>query len=224
MTTLAGLTWPEAGERSGSVLVVPVGAVEQHGPHLPLDTDIRIAVAVAEGLVALRPDLVVAPPAAYGSSGEHADFPGTISIGRDVVERLLVELVRSANAWHGVVLVSAHGGNAVPLRRAEQVLLGEGRRVLVWSVSVPGGDAHAGRTETSLMLAIAPEAVHLERAESGNTQDLCTVIDDIQKKGLRSVSHNGVLGDPSGAAVEEGRRLLAALVSDLDGAVDAWLG
>src|SRR5258708_30811265 len=95
---VADLTWPEGGERAaaGVILAVPVGATEQHGPHLPLSTDTVIAVALCTRLAALRPDVLVAPAIPYGSSGEHAGFPGTMSIRQAALELLIVELCPSA--------------------------------------------------------------------------------------------------------------------------------
>ncbi len=95
---LADLSWPEIGQRAaaGAVLAVPVGSTEQHGPHLPLSTDTDIAVALCDRLAAARPDVLVAPPVGYGASGEHAGFPGTLSIGLGALELLLIELGRSA--------------------------------------------------------------------------------------------------------------------------------
>src|SRR5204863_3759592 len=139
-----------------ALLMVPLGSTEQHGPHLPFTTDADIATALAERVAARRDDVIVAPALAYGSSGEHAGFAGTLSIGAAALELVVVELVRSADAFAGVVLVSGHGGNAAPLAAAVATLEGEGRRVLAWSPRVEGGDAHAGRTETSMMLALGP--------------------------------------------------------------------
>lgn len=203
------------------ILAVPLGSTEQHGPHLPLDTDTRIAVALATRLAAARDDVEVAPALAYGSSGEHAGFPATLSIGQRALELVVVELVRSADAFEsGVVLVNGHGGNAEPLARAARTLDGEGRRVLVWSPSVPpGGDLHAGHTETSILLALAPGAVRMERAEPGATDvDLAR----LRAQGVQAVSPNGVLGDPTGASADEGRALLDTMAADLVSAVAAW--
>lgn len=224
------MTWLEARQRAidggGAILVIPIGATEQHGPHLPLDTDSRVAVALAQELARRRPDVVVAPVVAYGSSGEHRDFTGTLSIGRDALEHLLVELVRSADDWHAVVLVCGHGGNATPLRRAVSLLVDEGRRVMAWFPRPPGteADAHAGRTETSLLLAIAPELVHLDRAAPGATEALSTLAPTLRTAGVGAVSPNGILGDPTGASVEEGNHLLAILADDLARSVSEWLG
>lgn len=204
-----------------AVLAVPLGSTEQHGPHLPLDTDTRVAVALADRLAAARPAVVVAPALAYGSSGEHDGFPGTLSIGQAALEHLLVELVRSADAFAGVVLVNGHGGNAEPVRRAVESLRAEGRAALAWWPRVAGGDLHAGRTETSLLLALDPTAVRLERAAPGGTG---VSLDALRDHGVRAASANGVLGDPAGASAEEGRRLLDALTADLVVSVDAFAG
>jgi creatinine amidohydrolase/Fe(II)-dependent formamide hydrolase-like protein len=91
--------------------------------------------------------------------------------------------------------------------------------VLVWRAMTPGGDAHAGRTETSLLLAISPEVVRAELAEPGRTEPIATLLPLLRTEGVRPVSSNGVLGDPTGASVEEGRALLDALVRDVTRAV-----
>src|SRR5207247_7471889 len=104
---------------AGTLLAVPLGATEQHGPHLPLGTDTEIARALAAGLARAREHVVVAPALPFGSSGEHAGFAGTLSIGREVVEALLVELGRSAlDSFSRLLLISAHGGNAEPVGAA----------------------------------------------------------------------------------------------------------
>jgi mycofactocin system creatininase family protein len=210
---LASLTSP--GVPGGATLVVPLGSTEQHGPHLPLGTDTAVAVAVCERVAARRDDVVVAPALPYGSSGEHAGFAGTLSIGQEALERVVVELVRSADGFAGVVLASGHGGNAEPLARAVAVLRSEGRRVAAWSPRIPGGDAHAGRTETSLLLALDPAAVRVDRAEPGVTAPLSELMPALRAGGVVAVSANGVLGDPTGATAAEGEAILDALVTDL---------
>jgi len=220
---LAALAWPEAASvAAGAILAVPVGSTEQHGPHLPLGTDSDVATALAERLAAARADVLVAPVLPYGSAGEHAAFPGTLSIGAAALELVVVELVRSASAFAGVVLVSGHGGNAEPLAAAVARLRAEGRAVLAWSPRIAGGDAHAGRTETSLLLALAPGAVRLRAAEAGDVRPLAAVMGELRRRGVAAVSRNGVLGDPRGASAAEGRRILDDLSADLVAAVEAW--
>jgi creatinine amidohydrolase len=221
-------SWAEvASVAATSMLVVPLGATEQHGPHLPLDTDTTVATVLAHRLAGRRAaaghdDVLVAPAVPYGSSGEHAGFAGTLSIGAAATELLVVELVRSADAFGGVVLVSGHGGNAGPVAAAVATLRAEGRRVLAWSPRVAGGDAHAGRTETSLLLAADPSRVDLDAAAAGDTRPLAELLPALRAGGVGAVAPNGVLGDPAGASAAEGEALLAALTDDLAASVSAW--
>ncbi|MGO9752386.1 MAG: mycofactocin biosynthesis peptidyl-dipeptidase MftE [Solirubrobacteraceae bacterium] len=220
---LANLAWPEAASAPpGTLLAVPVGATEQHGPHLPFGTDSEIALALASGLSRLRPEVVVAPCVPYGSSGEHARFAGTLSIGQAATELLLVELCRSATLSFGrVLLISTHGGNAAPLGRALVRLRDEGRDVRAFCPRWPH-DAHAGRAETALMLALAPEHVRLDRAEAGATAPLAELLAQLVSGGVREVSANGILGDPAGASAPEGRAMLEGAVQSLASLVAAW--
>lgn len=208
---------------SRATVVVPVGSTEQHGPHLPLDTDTVIATAVARGAVDLMAQdeirngaVVLAPALAYGSSGEHQDFPGTSSIGTSVLHEVIVELTRSMSTWAGrVVFVNAHGGNLAALRGAVSQLVDEGHEVCWVACATEEVDLHAGRTETSLMLHLAPWNVHLERAEAGNTGTLAELLAPMMAGGVKAVSANGVLGDPAGATADEGRALLDSMVADV---------
>lgn len=214
MTRLGHLTGADVGDDGERLLVVPAGSCEQHGPHLPLDTDTRIAVAVCEGLAAHTDRVLVAPPIAVGASGEHAGFPGTLSIGTEVLSEVVVELVRSADRFAGVLVVNAHGGNGPGLAAAEVICTSEGRAALIHHVAFPGGDAHAGRTETSILLALCPDLVRMDRAAPGVTAPIEELMPRLQSEGLAAVTPTGVLGDPSGANVEEGRTLLRGAVCD----------
>jgi creatinine amidohydrolase len=223
MADLSALTWPEVAARGDVLLAVPVGSTEQHGPHLPLSTDTDVAVALAGRLAGRRADVLVAPPVAYGSSGEHDGFAGTLSIGAAATERVLVELGRSAlpATVRRMLLVSAHGGNAGPVTAAVRLLRSEGRDVRAWAPRWPG-DAHAGRTETSVQLALDASRVRSGSAAAGNTAALTDLLPALQAGGVRAVSPNGVLGDPSGASAAEGSRLLDAAADDLVTFVDRW--
>ncbi len=201
------------------MLLVPLGATEQHGPHLPLDTDTRIAEAWARGVAARVTGCVVAPPLAYGSSGEHAGFAGTLSIGQRALELMLVELVRSSSAtFAAVLLVCGHGGNVEPVDRVIQRMRQEGHRVGAvfprWPGSAIDGpvDAHAGRVETSLLLHLSPATVDMDLATPGVSTPVSELMDDLRAGGVAAVSPNGVLGDPTGASAAEGAELLADLV------------
>lgn len=217
--TLATMTSPEAAARGASLLLVPVGSCEQHGPHLPLDTDTRIALALARSAGARRSHAVVAPPVAIGASGEHAGFPGTLSIGTDALAEVLVELTRSAiPPFERLVFVNGHGGNASAIARACRTAVAESRRVDAFHPTLPSGpssDAHAGHVETSVMLHLAPQLVRLERAEPGDTRPIADIADQLRTGGVASVSPNGILGDPTGATPEFGRSLVAGWTDDL---------
>ena len=220
-TELAHTTWPEL-QTGPEILLVPVGATEQHGPHLPLGTDTEIAIALSGAAAQRCPGVRVAPAVAYGSSGEHDGFAGTLSIGQPATELLLVELGRSAAAsFRRVVLVSTHGGNAEPVARAVATLRAEGHDVRAFSPDW-SADAHAGRAETSLMLALAPLRVQPERAQAGNTTPLPELIGALRASGVRPVSPNGVLGDPAGASAAEGVRLLWRAADALASQLEAW--
>jgi creatinine amidohydrolase len=222
---LGELTWPQVGDRVGAatVLVVPLGATEQHGPHLPHSVDTDIAAALCAGLAAARPDVVVAPALPYGASGEHAGFPGTLSIGHEALRHVLVELGRSATNTAGHVLfVSAHGGNGEGLRTAVTQLQDEGRDVSMFEPRWTG-EPHAGRIETSMLLALAPDRVRMDLAEPGNLTPLPELLPLLRGRGVRLASPNGVLGDPRPATAEEGHALLARLTADLVAHVGQWL-
>jgi creatinine amidohydrolase len=213
---LADLAWPAvAGACGRSVLAIPFGSTEQHGPHLPLSTDTDIAVALCERLAAARADVLVAPVVPYGSSGEHAAFPGTLSIGQQALELLVLELGRSAAATFArQVFVCAHGGNAEAMARAVARLRAESRDV---GLFLPrwDGDPHAGRAETSMLLAVHPHRVDMRRAEPGDTRPLAEIWPVLTTQGVHAVSANGILGDPRGADASEGAALLDRLAGDL---------
>ncbi|GEL17042.1 mycofactocin biosynthesis peptidyl-dipeptidase MftE [Pseudonocardia asaccharolytica] len=224
MPLLQELTWSDL-DSVRPTLVVPVGSVEQHGAHLPLHTDVRIAAAVAALVLAREPALVVAPAVAYGAAGEHEGFAGTVSIGHAALRLLLVELGRSACRWAGrLVLLNGHGGNVPTLVEVVRLLRDEGRDAAWVPCVAPGfdGDAHAGRTETSLMLALDPDAVRAEHAVAGNTAPLRELLPAMRDGGVAAVSPNGVLGDPTGASAQEGQALLGATADAVVAAIRAW--
>jgi mycofactocin precursor peptide peptidase len=220
---LGSHTWTEVdADLSRFLLAVPVGSTEQHGPHLPLDTDTRVAVALCEALASANGDVIVAPALSYGASGEHAGFGSTLSIGTEALSHTLIELVRSASAFSGVIIVNGHGGNRDALAEVSRVAGIERRGLLVWSPNITGGDPHAGHVETSLMAHLAPGAVRWERVVVGRVEPLATLIDQVRESGVRAVSPTGVLGDPRRASAAAGRELFEAMVAALGRAVDRW--
>lgn len=218
MSGLGALTAGDIAAAEPTTLLVPLGATEQHGPHLPLHTDTVLARRWAEAVADRLPAAMVAPPLPYGSSGEHQDFAGTLSIGAEALRLVLVELVRSAAQWaERVVFLSGHAGNLAPVRAAVDQLRHEGHHVQHvfprWETGDgPPIDAHAGRTETSLMLHLEPESVRRPLPGPGDTRPLTETLKELAAGGVAAVSPSGILGDPRPATADEGRVLLGRLV------------
>jgi mycofactocin precursor peptide peptidase len=225
-SSLSAATWTQLPERP--LVLVPVGSTEQHGPHLPFDTDTVIAMSVARAAAramsdTMAADVLVAPPVTYGASGEHQDFPGTISVGHEALRVLLIELVRSLSVWAGrIVFVNGHGGNA-PTMSAVVAQMQDEQHAVDWVMCAPetSSDAHAGLDETSVMLHVAPERVDMSSAVAGDTRDLAEVLPRLIAEGVRAVTPNGILGDPRSATPQYGAMLFDELVGRVVGAVRA---
>jgi creatinine amidohydrolase len=129
--------------------------------------------------------------------------------------QVLVEIVRSADWSDGVVFVNGHGGNADAVAAAVRTLTGEQRNVAAWWPRIEHGDAHAGASETSMMLAINPGQVNMAQAEVGSTKPISEISAQLRSGGVRAVSTNGVLGDPTTATSGHGHSLLSQLTRDL---------
>lgn len=222
------MSWPEvkaeiAGGRD--TVVMALGATEQHGPHLPLATDALLGDHLAR-VVAERLDAFIAPTVRIGCSSHHLEFPGTISLAEDTFHRVVADVVRSLarGGFRRVVLLPTHGGNFGPLAAAlDQLGPVEGVEVHaltqiealmalvqvgVEEHGVPAGEGglHAGEWETSLLMAIHPDLVRLDRARSGYTGDMQAAVGALFGQGAHAVSDNGVIGDPAHATVEHGAR------------------
>ena len=120
------------------------------------------------------------------------------------------------------MLVNGHGGNLDALRTAGTQLRAEGREIAWFPCSTAGADAHAGRTETSVMLHVEPDLVREDRAVAGDTTPIAELLPRLRAEGVRAVSPTGVLGDPDGASADEGAELLTGMAGRLAAAVRAW--
>lgn len=209
---LAVTAWPEVP--GAATVLLPIGSTEQHGPHLPFDTDTAIASEVARRTgLELRRTTVLAPALAYGASGEHQGFAGTLSTGSEVLERVVIEIARSLRLWaRRLVIVNGHGGNVPALASAVRLLVAEGHDAAWVPCGVRGGDAHAGRVETSVMLRLRPEHVGDARP-LGAVEPLGQLMPRLARDGLLPVAPDGVLGDARGADPDEGELLLREMTA-----------
>jgi creatinine amidohydrolase len=212
---IATNTWSQIANRQSTILLLPLGSCEQHGPHLPLDTDTQIAQYLCAQATKQDDRVLIAPSLTISASGEHAGFPGTLSIGTSAFSQVLIEIVRSADWCDGVVFVNGHGGNADAVASAVRTLTSEQRKVASWWPRIEQGDAHAGASETSMMLVINPEQVNMAIAEAGSIKPMSEISAQLRSGGVHAVSANGVLGDPTTATSEHGNILLAQLTHDL---------
>jgi creatinine amidohydrolase len=241
---LALLSWSEVAQldRDRTVAVFPTAAVEQHGPHLPLDTDTYLCTRVVEEAAARADQLepvLVAPTLAFGSSGHHMAFAGTLSLTAGTFLAVIEELGGNL-AQHGfrrLLVVNGHGGNSALVRVAVQQLANRtavlAAAVDYWALaadtasevrdSPPGGMAHACEFETSLMLHLRPESVRrdLVRREIPEPRFTSERL-DLTSPGkvgagwrTHELSTSGVLGAPDVASAEKGERLFEACVAGL---------
>jgi creatinine amidohydrolase len=227
------LTWPQVQEHiqaGRDTVVLALGATEQHGRHMPLATDALLGDHLAREL-ADRLDAFLAPTLRVGCSEHHLGFPGTLSLSEGTFHAVVADLVRSLlrGGFARIVLVPTHGGNFAPLAAAVAELeqpdavialtdlgvlfgiaqLGEHE----YGVPLSEGGLHAGEWETSMLLAIQPELVHMERAEPGFTGELQEAMQAIfAEGGVAALSSNGAIGDPTRASAEHGERYWSAAV------------
>ena len=235
------LTWTDIRDMPNKervVIVQPMGAIEQHGPHLPLVVDAAIATAAIGGALEQLDCEILAyalPPLYYGKSNEHWHFPGTVTLTATTLLQTLVEIAESLYraGFRKLVLVNGHGGQPQVLEiaardihqvRAEMMVF----PLFVWNVPHVAAELltdkelaigiHAGDAETSLMLAIAPEQVRMERAQAEYPQGL-PQNSLLSMEGqlpfawvTRDLSTSGTIGDPTQATREKGEKLLTSLV------------
>ena len=213
-------------------MVVPVGAFEQHGRHLPLDTDSRIARALADAAVARlsgadRLEIFVAPTLPISASDEHLGFAGTLSGGTEATGAMLAGIARSASLWAcGTLFVNGHGGNADALSAAHAVLRRDAVTHDIWWPRLPDhalGDLHAGHVETSVMLHLAPDTVDMSHATPGAAGDPTALVDAMRDGGVGAVSPHGVIGDPTGANAIDGEAIFSGWARELATVIESRL-
>jgi creatinine amidohydrolase len=240
------LSWPEAKQelqRSGSTIVWPIGAFEQHGPHLPLATDALFSERILSSVMSKLPKhlpIWSLPPQSFGVSPEHSGFPGTLSLSSGLMTQLVIEVGRQLNAQglRRLVLFNAHGGQIGLLQTAARELRAQSPSMAIlpcflWS-GVPGLDAlipqeelsdglHAGQAETSLMLALEPKLVGEARPVDGDHRQLSSLATPPPGWSLEGaaptawlttdLSSSGVIGDSRAATADLGNELERRLVN-----------
>jgi creatinine amidohydrolase/Fe(II)-dependent formamide hydrolase-like protein len=232
------LTWRQARARikKMDVALLPVGALEQHGPHLPLDTDAfdadYLAGRVAEACSDPKP--LVLPPISYGVSYHHADFTGTVSISNDTLAKLIYEIGMSVsrNGIRKLVIINGHGGNSPALNYAAQMInrdarifvcvdTGETSDVDIDKILETPNDVHAGEIETSTGLAVRPQLVKMDQAKKHIPKFSSRYLNFTSKRGVlwyaytRKISPSGVMGDPTKASAAKGERIWKIMIAHL---------
>ena len=242
---LAEMTSPEIREvAEGAVAILPIGSTEQHGPHLPVATDALIVNAIAERVEVLLPDAVVLCPAVpYGSSHHHRAFSGTLTIGPDlfakVIESLVVSLLESG--FTRIVVFNGHGGNITPARQAlamvsdrfDSRMSFNAVLATYWELAIGAfqGEApmkspsisHACEYETSSMLNLRPELVHIGEIPGGRTTGLAASSSGgfepfpgvSMVRRIELASDQGVLGEPWLGSAKKGEHLIEAATDAL---------
>ncbi len=235
---LGSLTWPEAKKRFADVdiALLPVGAVEQHGAHLPLDTDAFDADLLAREVAAScsEPQPVVLPLIPYGVSYHHEGFAGTISIGPSTLARLVhdVGMAAARNGVRKLVVINGHGGNIPALHFAAQTInrdahiftcvdSGDTSDHDVEELAETPNDVHAGEIETSTSLFVRPGLVQLEKARREVPRFSIPYLNFSSKRSVGwygrtdKISRSGVLGDPKKASAEKGEKMWGLMVDNL---------
>jgi creatinine amidohydrolase/Fe(II)-dependent formamide hydrolase-like protein len=235
---LGELSWLEAQRRfkEVDVALLPVGAIEQHGPHLPLDADAFDAEYLARNVAETckDPKPVVLPLIPYGVSYHHEDFSGTISISPETLSALVYDIGMSA-VKHGItklVIINGHGGNSPALHFAAQKInrdstiftcvdTGESSDPDIYALSETPNDVHAGEIETSTTLATRPELVRLDKIKKFVPRFSSRYLNFTSKRSIgwyahtSKISPSGVLGDPTKANREKGEQMWEFMIRHL---------
>ena len=208
---------PWTSWQPADTVLIPVGSVEQHGPHLAFTTDTDIAQVVCADAAEQR-HVDVAPPLHFSSSGEHQGFRGVLSLGAEVTEAAISELIRSARlTWRHVIIVCGHGGNHRAVMSALRTCESEGASVAAWFTTEPDGDLHAGATETSI---VAPWDLDVLERPVDDVPIPPDWLDVWMRDGLPVLSPTGVLGEPSRATVAQGHETRARWCAEVVSLID----
>lgn len=240
------LSWTDIAalpDRANTVLVLPVGSIEQHGPHLPCAVDSVIAAGVMGHALARLPASVPAfglPPIVYGKSDEHTHFPGTFTIDGATLQAQVLAIGESAYraGFRKLLMVNGHGGQPQVLEMAARELrLRHGDMLALphftWRVPHVANQflsererrlaMHAGHAETAILMALAPHTVHLDRAVVHYPPEFPRSLSADGRPTTawvaRDFGPSGVIGDPTGATPEQGQAILDSLAESWAAAI-----
>jgi len=234
---LEHLPWPEVGalrDQNGGLLLLPLGATEQHGPHLPICTDTLLATAAC-AFASAKTGVPVLPPLAYTvSAGHTAKWPGTFSLLHETFIASLRQIAAwcASTGWRRLLLVNSHFGNDASMRAAvDQIRLEHLGRLQIgarstyqltpeiWQAFIAdAADLHANKAETDLLLHLAPELVRMDQLAAADDPDRTT--DSVFAYPVAQTSLNGVTGFPSRATAADGAVLFAQIGEALAALVD----
>lgn len=226
---------------SKAIVIFPIGAIEQHGFHLPLDVDSRIPFEVAKRVaerLSSRINVIIAPPLSYGSSSHHMDFPGTLSLTTQTLIRVVEEICNCiiSHGFQKILILNGHGGNIDPLKVAVRSIMDTSKAFVIlgsyWDFcskelsklreSPVGGMAHAGELETSCMLALYPNLVDKSKYTKcipiWKTKYITLDLTESTRVNLgpycpRDISATGTIGDPTVATRQKGEKFLDIIVN-----------
>lgn len=208
--------------KSGKKIIIPLGSIEQHGPHLPISTDTIIAEYLANQLTKKISSYAL-PGIPYGVSFEHRPF-FNISISNDVLSELLSQVCISLgeNGFNQIIILNGHRGNMGVLQYIPQIVERNNPKVNVFGINywhlIEREFDHGGFVETSLMLAIEPKLVQMQMAKRGylNKKRLnSTYTTFLSNTSSFKITRNGVLGDPRKATKEEGKKIISITMKNL---------
>ncbi len=234
----ATLTWKELEERLKIVdtAILPCGAIEQHGPHLPVDIDYYDAVYLANKVAEAcsDPKPFVLPPIPYGVSYHHEEFKGTISVTNDALSSFVYDIGMGLahNGIKKLIILNGHGDNAPTLSYAAQMInrdaeifvcvdTGETSDIDLNDLIETPNDIHAGEIETSTTLAIRPEVVQMDKAVNETLEFGSKYLDYTSDRGVawyvrtKRISDSGIMGDPTRATEEKGRKMWEIMIAHL---------
>ncbi len=232
-------TWRQMKDEidQNTVVIIPVGSIEQHGLHAPLGTDLIIAKALAEKVESYQ-NTIIGPAVPVGVAEYHRHFTGTLWVKPEILKDYVGEIVKSFSyhGWRKVIIVNGHGGNREPLKELARYLKMEEKiNMVVWTwfesieneiIKIFGHrpPLHADQAETAMLMAIAPELIVEEQLEESFKQGSKVwgqyYAGTMVSQEVRDFSKSGATGDPTATDIENGKKMLIKSTENLKELID----